>query len=383
VKSGELRDDLLLSTEETLTDLGLAESAAKWVPSGSILIAMYGATVGKTALLGIDATTNQAVCSLVPNPEVADNRYLWYAIRASVPKFLAKRVGGAQPNISQKIIRETFLSIPALSEQRRIVKILDQADALRRKRAVAEAKAARILPALFYKMFGDPATNPKGWPTTSLGDVAIDLRYGTSVKCIDEGARWPVLRIPNVLGGRIDTSELKYADLPESEVAKLRLEDGDILFVRSNGNRDYVGGCAVFELGGDFLYASYLIRVRVDRSRVNPKFIKAILGTPVGRKSMSPFIRTTAGQSNISQEGIRQIPLILPPLEIQNQFCHRVAHLERLVQERQIRAQKMEVLFQTLNHQAFLGDLTAKWREVHMNELSAEIEFQAKALFNP
>ena len=74
VKSGELKDSILFKTDETITKKGLEESSAKLVPAGSILIAMYGATVGKTALLGINATTNQAICNIQPNPEIVENK---------------------------------------------------------------------------------------------------------------------------------------------------------------------------------------------------------------------------------------------------------------------------------------------------------------------
>jgi type I restriction enzyme S subunit len=288
--------------------------------------------------------------------------------------------GVKMPRIIMAKFWEHRVPLPSLSEQRRIVEILDQAAALRKRRAEADTKAARILPARFNKMFGDLATNPKGWQTCCLADVAVDLRYGTSAKCDSRGAGLPVLRIPNVVRGRIDLNDLKYADLSESEVAKLILEDGDLLFVRTNGNREYVGRCAFCEPNGDILFASYLIRVRLDKSAVDPKFVAAALATPMGRQAMSPFIRTTAGQSNISQEGLRQIPLILPPLNLQKRFRQQIEDLDKIEQKRRFAGTKFEMLFQTLLQRAFIGVLTSKWREMHMKELLVEMENQAKAL---
>src|SRR5690606_29313487 len=91
VKSGELRDGLVSATEETVTDAGIRAARLKVVPKGALLIAMYGATVGRTALLGIDATTNQAVCHVRPDPTRADTRYLWFALQAKLPELLARR----------------------------------------------------------------------------------------------------------------------------------------------------------------------------------------------------------------------------------------------------------------------------------------------------
>ena len=99
VKSGELKNDFVFDAEEYITQLALKESSAKIVPAGSILIAMYGATVGQTSILKIDAATNQAVCSIIPNSQVAITKYIWYLLRSKLPELLSKRVGGAQPNI--------------------------------------------------------------------------------------------------------------------------------------------------------------------------------------------------------------------------------------------------------------------------------------------
>src|SRR5690606_33408705 len=127
VKSGELREGTVTSTEESITDEALAETAAKLVPAGALLVAMYGATVGRVGRLGMDAATNQAICHIVPDSKRVDDTYLFHALQAKVPEWIGKRVGGAQPNISQGIIRETKVRLPPLPEQKRIAAILDKA----------------------------------------------------------------------------------------------------------------------------------------------------------------------------------------------------------------------------------------------------------------
>jgi type I restriction enzyme S subunit len=177
VKSGELKDGIVLDTQERITHLAVAESSAKVVPAGAILVAMYGATVGKTAMLGIEAATNQAICFVLPDPKIADAKFVWYALRARAPHLVAARVGGAQPNISQQIIRQTKLPLPPLSEQRRIVQTLDRGDALREKRARADTKVRDILPALFIQMFNNRTTSGRNWPTESIAEL-VEQRDG-------------------------------------------------------------------------------------------------------------------------------------------------------------------------------------------------------------
>ena len=93
VKSGELREGVITETEETITELAVIESSAKFIPKGALLVAMYGATIGRVAKLGIDATSNQAVCHIQPDESLADMLYMFYALQAQVPHWLEKGVG--------------------------------------------------------------------------------------------------------------------------------------------------------------------------------------------------------------------------------------------------------------------------------------------------
>jgi len=124
IKSGELRDNVITSSEETISDSGLAESSAKLFPRGTLVVALYGATVGRTGILGIDASTNQAVCALFPNMSL-DRDYLWWFLRYMRPNFLARSFGGAQPNISQRSLHESRIPLPPLHKQTQIVGYLD------------------------------------------------------------------------------------------------------------------------------------------------------------------------------------------------------------------------------------------------------------------
>ncbi|MCP4661723.1 MAG: hypothetical protein GY856_40495, partial [bacterium] len=121
VKSGELGDTLVISrTSETITRKGLVSSSAKVFPKGTLCIALYGATVGKLGILGMDAATNQAVCGIFPAREIV-TRYIFYALRYLRDELISQSKGGAQPNISQGIVRNTTIPLAPVNEQRRIV----------------------------------------------------------------------------------------------------------------------------------------------------------------------------------------------------------------------------------------------------------------------
>jgi type I restriction enzyme S subunit len=141
VKSGELKDNTLYAIEETISKEGLQNSAAKIFPKGTLLIALYGATVGKTGILGIDATTNQAVCAILPKGDVINPEFLKYFIISRREKLIAVSAGGAQPNISQEIIRSTYFPLPQPKEQHEIAEILSTLD---KKLEVERAEKAKL-----------------------------------------------------------------------------------------------------------------------------------------------------------------------------------------------------------------------------------------------
>lgn len=125
VKSGELGDSIVNSAEETLSEEGLHSSSAKLFPSGTVCIALYGATVGKLGLLGIEASTNQAVCGIFL-PDGISNRYLFHYLYSIRNKLIEQGKGGAQPNISNGIVKATELPIAPTNEQQRIVAKIEE-----------------------------------------------------------------------------------------------------------------------------------------------------------------------------------------------------------------------------------------------------------------
>ena len=123
LKTGDLTDSYIDAIPETITELALEKTSVRLNPAGSVLIAMYGATIGKLGILSIAATTNQACCACFPLGGL-DNKYLFYFLMAQKPLFIKQGEGGAQPNISKEKIVSTLMPVPPLEEQRRIVVML-------------------------------------------------------------------------------------------------------------------------------------------------------------------------------------------------------------------------------------------------------------------
>ena len=151
LKSGELNDGYVADSEEKITELALAKCSLRVNAPGDILIAMYGATIGKLAILQIEATTNQAVCACTCFTGVY-NRYLFYLLRAFRQRFTDQGAGGAQPNISREKIIHTVAPLPPLAEQRRIVERVDElmarCDTLEQQGAQQTTQRRRLLATL-------------------------------------------------------------------------------------------------------------------------------------------------------------------------------------------------------------------------------------------
>jgi type I restriction enzyme S subunit len=259
---------------------------------------------------------------------------------------------------------EIVIPLPRLAEQRRIAEVLDRAEALRAKRRAALVQLDSLTQSLFLDLFGDPATNPKGWPTKTLGELVAEFRYGSSNKSASQGK--PALRIPNVAGGTIDLTDLKLVPVDAAEFERLQLRDGDLLFVRTNGNPDFVGRCAVFDSnaaatsgfeGNEFIFASYLIRARVAANIITPVFLREYLLGAEGRRQLRSRSKTSAGQFNINTESLGAIPVPLPPLPLEREFARRVRAVEKLKTAQRASLAEVDGLFATLQHRAFRGEL--------------------------
>ncbi len=368
----------VFETADYITESGLASCSTSLLPVGTVLFSSR-ATIGKLGIAQSPITTNQGFVNFIPKPCLY-NRYLAFALQHYTPQITLLAGSTTFKEVSRGSIRKFKIPLPPLSEQHRIVEILDRADALRKKRAEADAKAERILPALFIKMFGDPSTNPMGWVRGKLGDVVIETQYGISTRANSNCEGVPILRMNNIdFLGRLDLSKLKYVLLEERELKKHLLKTGDILFNRTN-SKELVGKTGMWKGKMEVVPASYLIRVRVDTQQVMPQYIWTYMNMQYMKQILFEKARRAIGMANINAEELRFLPVMIPDISLQKSFSEKIAFLDRLSEHCSKLEEKINYLFQILLQHAFSGALTAKWREAHMSEILAEMEQQAKII---
>lgn len=339
--------------------------ARQLVRQNDVLVSTVRPNLNAVAILPDDlagATASTGFCVLRAKPDVLFPPYLFYWVRS--PTFIrdmtSKATGASYPAVTDGTICDSRIPLPPLSEQKRIAAILDKADALRRKRQQALQLTEQFLRSTFLDMFGDPVSNPKKWPVVEASEVLEGMQYGTSERCSDSriADAMPVLRIPNILHGVVNRNDLKYATLTQAETDSLLLRPGDILFVRTNGNPQYIGRCAVFEAGEPTLFASYLIRARVKPSvGCRVAYFRDCISFPTYRGVIVKEARTTAGNYNISTRGLRQLRLALPPLDVQDRYLAIVNRTENLLAVLRKELDIADNFFHSLVQRAFRGEL--------------------------
>lgn len=355
----DLDGKFVSDTPRKITALGLRNCSSELLPPNSVLFSSR-APIGHVAINTVPMATNQGFKSMVPGPKL-DASFLYWWLKCHRSQLEQLGNGATFKEVSKAIVERIEIPLPPLAEQKRIAAILDQADDLRRKRQRALDRLDQLGQAIFMEMFEADLRNPNSIP---LRELVEEFRYGTSNKSSDNG--YPTLRIPNVVGGTIDITDLKTVPLDNAEFKRLKLVDGDVLFVRTNGNPDYVGRSAVFTLAqlgiteaesSGWAYASYLIRARLKRQFLNPWFLQAYLSYPYGKKALRERSKTSAGQFNINTDGLGSIPIPNVPLTKQTLFSTALEQLQPFESQLSLASQHTEALFASLQHRAFRGEL--------------------------
>lgn len=318
--------------------------------------------LGKVVRPTMDTAINQDLKALFPN-EALDKSYLELWLVSIASKIEAMGTGTTVKGVRLNQIRELILPLAPIEEQRGIVEKIETLfaeldkgeESLRQVQTLLARYRQSVLKAAVTEFAGSSER-------VQLGQLLEDIRYGTAKKCRAEVEGVPVLRIPNVVTGQIDLEDLKFAELDEKEMSRLRLTRGDVLLVRSNGSANLVGRTAVVDdRAAGMAFAGYLIRLRVDRNRLLPEFLHIVLNSPEVRANIERQARSTSGVHNINSTEVKAIELDLPSLakqsEIVAQVGEQVANAQLLEAACTAELSRSSALRQSILKEAFSGRL--------------------------
>ena len=304
-------------------------------------------------------------------------KYVHYFVRQQSFRDNAKaQMRGAvgQQRVPKEFFDDTMIPLPSISEQRRIVEILDQADRLRKFRADADAKARRILPALFIKMFGDPAANKKKWPIEKFGNVGTLERGKSKHRPRNDsvllGGTHPLIQTGDVAnsGGRVRSYTQTYSDVGLSQS---RMWPKGTLCITIAAN---IAKTGILEF--DSCFPDSVVGFNPGPN-VTTEYVQSWLWF------LQPVLENNAPQAaqrNINLQVLRALPIPIPQKQLQEKFSKQTIQLNLQESKMREESRKIELLLKSLLHRAFTGDLTASWREAHMKELLQEMERQTSYL---
>ncbi len=376
LKSGELKYNIIFSCEETISESGLANSSTKIILKGTILIALYGATVGKLAVLGIDAAINQAICAIIPPIDIS-NKFLYWYLFDQRSQLLNLRKGGAQPNISQKIINEIVIPLPPLPEQHRIVEKIEEeftrldagVSALKKAKALIPKYRQSVLKAAMCGDLTEERWQRKEcgnceneWKWQLIKDIAVVSGGLTkNPKRLQYSLKYPYLRVANVYSNRLELDEVLEIGINEAEIDRCSLQKGDLLVVEGNGSIDQIGRVALWDGSIDpCLHQNHLIKVRFNKN-CNNKFALYWMMSPVGRDKIISASSSTSGLNTLSIRKINNLPIPIPPLEEQHEIICEIERrfsvideMEKVVNDSLAKAERLR---QSVLKKAFEGRL--------------------------
>jgi type I restriction enzyme M protein len=319
-------------TAKSITTLALDKTSVKLLPRDTVLLCCT-ASVGEYAFTEIELTTNQQFNGLVIKDEYSellDAKFLFY-IASTFKTELIRLSGQTSFNfVSVKTLKEIEIPLPPLAVQQEIVaeiagyqKIIDGA------RQVVENYKPRI------------DVRPE-WPMVALGEMCFKIQYGSSANLNTESNGFKTFRMNEIVNGvAIDNGCMKCSDIPANEFEKYRLIRGDILFNRTN-SFEHVGRTGIFNLQGDYCFASYLIRLCVTADVADPFYINLFMNTASFQIGIKQYASRAIGQANINAQSLRAYKIPLPDLETQRAIVAEIEAEQRLVDGNKELIRRME-----------------------------------------
>lgn len=297
-----------------------------------LLISLTG-NVGRVGVIkseNLPAYLNQRVsCVRIKNNNLLNKRFLFNFLNSdSFEKTCIKNSKGiAQKNISTVWLREIKIPLPAMEEQKKIAARLDAVSDLLAKQKQLLAEQDTLIQSTFYDMFGDPIKNEKGWNSKKLSELG-SLKNGINFQKNDNESDLYCLGVADFKDNKYisDISALQKVPSKSVNLTEDLLKNGDIVFVRSNGNKALVGRCvAVYPNEEAVTFSGFCIRFRKSTTLIKTDYLLYFLKTPQVRNALAG---RGANIQNLNQQILSRVNILCPPLELQQKFAAIAEQIE-------------------------------------------------------
>lgn len=303
---------------------GLQNSSTKLLQRGDIIISARG-TVGAMAQLAGPMAFNQS-CYGLRAKNITSNDYVFYVLKREIEQLKSRAWGSKFDAITIKTFDEVKIPLPPANIQQAIVTDCEAVDA---EVNTAQASIKKARETIAAKV---AATYAKGYPMREIDKLSLAVQYGLSEKMNETGTGYKIFRMNEIINGRMhDGGSMKYIDISAEEFAKYKLNPGDVLFNRTN-SIEHVGKTGIFDLHGDYCFASYLIRIVPNRDLIHPYFLTLMMCSKDFQTEAKNKASKSINQANINATIMRNIKIPVPPtLDEQNQFVAQIETLEKTI----------------------------------------------------
>lgn len=365
VTTSELRENVVETTEKTVSSLALEQfSSLKLYPSNTVMIAMYGATIGRIGLLGTKACVNQAVLAMA-HPTIFEPRFVAYVLQASRDFLLSLGSGGGQPNLNAEKIKNFVIPCPSIFKQKNIVEYLDEKTAVIDHLITAKQRLLKLLDEKRRALITHAVTRgldsavplrdsgvewigrvPQHWDVVNLKMLA-DVRTGVAKgRKLDQNraVSMPYLRVANVQDGFVDLSDISEIEVLPEEISRFSLQKGDVL-MNEGGDADKLGRGAVWSGEIDpCLHQNHVFAVRC--LRVNPYWLSLVTSSESAKAYFESRSKQSTNLASISATNLKELPVPLPSLEEQSRIVTEIDSENRKLENLKKVLQKTIVLLQ-------------------------------------
>jgi type I restriction enzyme S subunit len=278
-----------------------------------------------------------------------------------------------------KDLKEKLIIIPPLPEQQKIAFVLSKIQLTIEQQNKIIQTTKELKKSLMNKLFAEGLHGeekketeigliPKSWDAVKLGDEGILelVQYGISVRGEPDG-KYPILRMNCLINGYVVNEKLQFVNIDKALFHKFQLEQGDILFNRTN-SIDLVGKTGIFSLKGEYTFASYLIRLKTNKKKLDPSFLNLYLNLDESQKRLKTLATRGVSQSNISGSRLKTFSIPLPSdLRAQEEISKIVSSIDRKLSQAESRKQTLQALFKTMLNQLMTGQVRVKDLDIEVN----------------
>ena len=314
------------TTAQQITHAGYDSCSTSLLPAGTVLLSSR-APIGYTAITACPMCTNQGFKSLIPNPQLIIPDYLFWWVKCNRSYLQTFGNGATFKEISKSAFDRIMIPLPPLEEQRRIADILDKAEELRKKRQKTIELLEELQTAIFLDMFGDPVTNPKGWPVYSVEQIA-ETKLGKMLDINRQSAlpQKSYLRNANVRWGYFDLEDISTMGIAEAEQERYVVRPGDLLICEGGEP----GRAAVwYDPTREIYYQKALHRVRVNPSQCTSEYLMHIFWQLSVSGALSDSISSVT-IAHLTGEKLKKLRVPIPDLGVQREFVAKLAAINMM-----------------------------------------------------